>query len=206
MTTIKKYIDSHWLVFIFQGVIALLFGWFALFTGSGDIQALLAIVGATLLGLGIIELFNLLHRTHNQYAWGCTMAVAVLEVAVALALLFTLNQNTAWHLGIIAGYTILRGVFEILIGLRSVDDTTDRTIWVICGICGVIMGFVILNSANLGIQHIFVKFFGSYMMLFGICNLIYGVHNFDQSKAYKKERSVIAKKAHTKRKTTKRRK
>ena len=38
MSTKLKYIDSHWGIFALQGIVALLFGWFALFTGSSDIQ------------------------------------------------------------------------------------------------------------------------------------------------------------------------
>lgn len=192
MTTPKKYIDSHWLIFAFQGIISLLFGWFVMFTGITDVTALVAIVGAFLLGLGVIELFNLLHRTHLKETWGLSLSVSVIEIAVALVLLFTLNQNVALHLAIIACYTIFRGVFEILIGLKSIDDSTDKLIWTICGICGVIMGFVILNSGTLGYQNTFLQFFGAYMMVFGLCNLIYGVHNRDQKHIAKLERRQLA--------------
>jgi len=41
---------------------------------------------------------------------------------------------------LIAGYTIVRGVLEIMIGLKSVDDKTDKFIWILLGICGAIMG------------------------------------------------------------------
>ncbi|MBR3220277.1 DUF308 domain-containing protein [Candidatus Saccharibacteria bacterium] len=192
MTTPRKYIDSHWLIFAFQGVIALLFGWFVMFTGLTDTTALVATVGAFLLGLGAVELFNMLRRTHVKETWGLSLFVAVFEIAVALALLFTLNQNIALHLAIIAGYTIVRGIFEILIGIKSIDDSTDKLIWTICGICGVIMGFVILNSGTLGYPNTFLQFFGAYMMVFGLCNLIYGVHNRDQKHTAKLERRQVA--------------
>ena len=32
MSIKRKYVDSHWLIFAFEGAVALLFGWFALFT------------------------------------------------------------------------------------------------------------------------------------------------------------------------------
>ena len=55
------------------------------------------------------------------------------------------------------------------------------------------MGIVILNSGRLGTTH-FIKYFGSYMMVFGIVNLIYSIHNHEQSKDYQAEK-VAAKKA-----------
>lgn len=194
MSIKKKYVDSHWLVFAFQGILALLFGCFAVFTGIKDVSALVAIVGSTLLGLGVIELFNLLYRTHAKETWSLSLSIAVIEVVVALLLLFTLNKNTALHLTIISVYTLIRGVFEILIGFKSVDDSTDKAIWVISGICAAVLGFVILNSGSVRTQA-FIQFFGVYMLIFGLANLIYGVHNNEQSHELAAQRKSIAAKA-----------
>ena len=182
-----KYIDSHWGIFALQGVVALLFGWFALFTNSNDIQTLVIIVGSVLLTLGIIELINILIRAHAKNTWGVSFLMAILEIVAALSLLFTYEQNAAWHLTVIATYTILRGLFEIILGLRSIDDLTDKFSWILAGTCGCIMGVVILNAGRLG-NTPFIKYFGSYMMIFGIVNLIYAVHNHEQAKDYRTEK------------------
>lgn len=156
MTTKLKYIDSHWGIFALQGIVALLFGWFALFTSSSDIQTLVVIVGSVLLSLGIIELLNLLIRTRTRNTWGISLFMAILEIGAALSLLFTYEQNVAWHLAVVAAYTTIRGIFEILLGLHSIDDLTDKFSWVLTGVCGCIMGIVILNSGRLGTTH-FIK-------------------------------------------------
>lgn len=193
MSTKLKYIDSHWGIFALQGVVALLFGWFALFTNSSDIQTLVIVVGSVLLSLGIIELLNLLARTRTKNTWGVSLLMAILEISAGLALLFTYEQNVAWHLVVIAAYTILRGIFEIILGLRSIDDLTDKFIWILAGICACIMGIVILNTGHLGTIP-FIKYFGSYMMVFGVVNLIYSVHNNEQSKDYRSEKLAAKKK------------
>lgn len=193
MSTKLKYIDSHWGIFALQGIVALLFGWFALFTNSSDIQTLVIIVGSVLLSLGIIELLNLLARTRTKKTWGVSLTMAILEVSAGLALLFTYEQNVAWHLIIIAAYTILRGIFEIILGLKAIDDLTDKFIWVLTGVCACIMGVVILNTGHLG-NTPFIKYFGSYMMVFGVVNLIYSVHNHEQGKDYRSEKLAAKKK------------
>lgn len=193
MSTKLKYIDSHWGIFALQGIVALLFGWFALFTSSSDIQTLVIVVGSVLLSLGIIELLNLLARTRTKNTWGVSLVMAILEISAGLALLFTYEQNVAWHLVVIAAYTILRGIFEIILGLRSIDDLTDKFIWILAGICACIMGIVILNTGHLGTTP-FIKYFGSYMMVFGVVNLIYSVHNNEQSKDYRSEKLAAKKK------------
>ena len=193
MSTKLKYIDSHWGIFALQGIVALLFGWFALFTNSSDIQTLVIVVGSVLLSLGIIELLNLLARTRTKNTWGVSLVMTILEISAGLALLFTYEQNVAWHLVVIAAYTILRGIFEIILGLRAIDDLTDKFIWILAGICACIMGIVILNTGHLGTIP-FIKYFGSYMMVFGVVNLIYSVHNNEQSKDYRSEKLAAKKK------------
>lgn len=193
MSTKLKYIDSHWGIFALQGVVALLFGWFALFTNSSDIQTLVIVVGSVLLSLGIIELLNLLARARTKNTWGVSLVMAILEISAGLALLFTYEQNVAWHLIVIAAYTILRGIFEIILGLRAIDDLTDKFIWILAGVCACIMGVVILNTGHLGTTP-FIKYFGSYMMVFGVVNLIYSVHNNEQGKDYRSEKLVAKKK------------
>ncbi|MBR0402927.1 DUF308 domain-containing protein [Candidatus Saccharibacteria bacterium] len=179
----KSYVDSHWLVYIFQGIISLLFGWYIMFTPSTDINMLVAIVGTVLLGLGIIEMFNVIYRAHMQHTWVLNLTIAVIEICVAFLLLFTLGQGTALQLTIIAAYTLARGIFEILISLKSIDDLTDKFIWMVCGVCGAILGFVVFNAGNFS-TNAFLQFFGTYMMIFGVSNLIYGAHNHDQEKEY----------------------
>ena len=193
MSTKLKYIDSHWGIFALQGVVALLFGWFALFTSSSDIQTLVIVVGSVLLSLGIIELLNLLARARTKNTWGVSLVMAILEISAGLALLFTYEQNVAWHLVVIAAYTILRGIFEIILGLKAIDDLTDKFIWILAGICACIMGIVILNTGHLGTTP-FIKYFGSYMMVFGVVNLIYSVHNNEQGKDYRSEKLAAKKK------------
>lgn len=195
----RKYIDSHWLVFAVEGAVALLCGWYIMFSANQDLIGLTFIVGSMLLGLGLIELFNVLHREKMQQTWGFSLAVAAFEIIAALLLLFTLQQNAAWHLGILAGYTIVRGIFELLIAVKSVDDSTDKFIWLLCGICGIIVGFVVFNSGHFA-TGTFMKFFASYLMILGVADLIYGIHNRDQKNEDRLARKSAARKTSQKRK------
>ena len=202
MSTPRKYIDSHWLVFVFQGIIALLFGWYVIFTGISDTTTLVAAVSIVMLLLGIIELLNLLRRTRLKETWGLSLAIAVMEIVIAVALLVTLNQHVIWHLAIIATYVVIRGVLEIVLGLRAVDDSTDKAIWVLCGMCGAVLGFVILNTGHLN-PTAFLQTFGVYMIGFGFCSMIYGLHNHDQKNTYLAEQRAAKRKQVLERRTEK---
>ncbi|MBR3232812.1 DUF308 domain-containing protein [Candidatus Saccharibacteria bacterium] len=200
----RKYIDSHWLLFVIKGLLAIGFGGFALFDMRRDFSSLVMLVGLFLLSLSILEFVNALYRARQKTGWAVSVTLAIIDAIVALALLFTLNQDPAWHLYIIAGYTFLRGFAEIVSGFRATVDPTDRFTWVFSGICGAIMGIVILNS-----ESFFTRFFGVYLLILGICSLFYGIHNRAQKQedlVARRESAALAaktRKRHAKKSTKK---
>lgn len=177
MSRTRKFIEKHWLLYAFQGLISLLFGGFIMFTGIKEVSTLNTIVGCALLGLGVIEVFVLLCRKHFGGSLVISIILAVLEIAAAIMLLFFNQDSMVWQLTILAAYTISRGIIQIFLAFTSLTDKTDRFMWAVCGMCGCVIGIAILNSGAFADQTSFIKFFGTYMMVYGITNLIYGVHN-----------------------------
>ena len=168
----RKYIDSHWLLFIARGLIALAFGAVSLFNMKRDVPYMITLVGIFLLTFSIVEFVNALYRARQKTGWAISVSLAIIDAVVALALLFTITQDTTWHLYIIAGYTFLRGFFEIIAGFRATVDPTDRFTWIFSGMFGAISGIIVFNSGDY-----FVRFFGVYLLIIGTCSLFYGVHN-----------------------------
>ena len=187
---VRKYIESHWLIFALQGVVGLLFGWFVMFTNIDKVSTLVIIAGITLLMLGVIDLANLIYRKRRQQNWGLALVLGLLNFGIGLSLLLTKDLNVAWALSLLAAYTIFCGVFEILLGFKSLSDPTDRFMWIVCGICACILGFVVLNSGHFENPTTFIKFFGTYTMIYGITALIYAVHNKNELAEEKEERRL----------------
>ncbi len=196
----RSYIDSHWLIFIIKGIIAVLFGWYALFNIRSEFTELMSVIGIFLLSLSIIEFVNALYRARQKTGWAVSVGIAVADAIVGLALLFTLGQDATWQLVLLAAYTFIRGFCEIVSGFRTTIDPTDRFTWVFGGMCGAIMGLVIFNS---GIY--FIRFFGAYLLILGVCSLVYGVHNRAQKLEDKEARieAATARKAALKKSTRK---
>lgn len=173
----SKYIESYWLIFFIQGVIALLYGLFALFTNISDPKLLSAISAGVLFLLGLVELFNLFSRRRRRQNWFFVLFISILQIALAGALIYALNLNPIYTLAILSGYTLSRGLFEIFLSFKALTDATDRFIWSVCGIIGTVIGVVIFNSGHFANPVAFIQFFGSYMMVFGLTNLVYSIHN-----------------------------
>ncbi|MBQ9403257.1 DUF308 domain-containing protein [Candidatus Saccharibacteria bacterium] len=190
MARARRFIETHWLFFAFQGIISILFGAFILFTNITVVQSLVAIIGVSLLCLGVIEIFSMLYRKHYGNSLALSLILAASEVIIAMMLLFTQDYNMAWALTLLAIYTIGRGVLELILAFTAVTDKTDRFMWATCGVCGAIIGIVILNSGGFLDQTAFTKFFSAYMMIYGVTNLFYGIHNRNELAEQKEARKI----------------
>ena len=193
----RRFIDKHWLVFILRGALAIVFGCLTLFGGLADIQNVIALISVLLLVMGIVDAMGALYGSAKKHGWLNSVIDALIYVIAAVALLFFVKSDLAISLIIISIYTILSGVIDIFHGFLSTVDPTDRFIRVFAGICGCVMGVVILNAGNFEITT-FIRFFGAYMLIVGATSLIYGVHNRSQEKedeiARREARKLAAKK------------
>ncbi len=193
----RRFIDKHWLVFIFRGALAVLFGCFALFGGLADMQSVIATVSVLLLLMGIVDAVGALYGSTKKHGWVNSIIDALIDVVAALALLFFAKNNITNSLIIISVYTIISGIIDIFHGFLSTVDPTDRFIRVFAGVCGCVIGIVILNAGKFEITT-FIRFFGAYMLIVGATSLIYGVHNRSQEKedeiARKEARKLTSKK------------
>lgn len=201
----RRFIDKHWLVFIVRGGLAGIFGFFTMFGGFTDLESVLAIISVFLLAMGIVDSVGALYSSTKKHGWINSVIDALIDVAAALLLLFFAREDIIAGLIIIAAYTFISGIIDILHGFLSTVDPTDRFIRILCGMLGSIMGFVILNAGNFELT-VFIRFFGAYLLIVGITSLIYGAHNRAQDiedREARRDVKRVATKKSTKAKTTK---
>ncbi len=195
----RRFIDKHWLVFLVRGGLAAVFGCFALFGGLKNIDNAVALISVFLLLMGIVDAVGALYCSNKRHGWINAVIDALVDVIAAVFLLFFTNgilENTVLVLSI---YTIVSGIIDIFHGLLSTVDPTDRFIRILAGICGCVIGAVILNAGSFEIS-VFIRFFGAYMLIVGVTSLIYGVHNRSQNIEDKIARKQARKKVSKKKK------
>lgn len=200
----RRFIDKHWIVFLFRGSLATMFGIFALFANTTELQSTMSVISVFLLLMGIIDAFGALYSSTKKHGWINAVVDALVDVVTAVFLLFFAMGDVTSFVIILSTYTVVSGVIDIFHGFLSTVDPTDRFIRVLAGICGCVIGAVILNTGELELT-MFIKFFGAYMMIVGVTSLIYGVHNRSQDiedKIARKEAYKKSKKATSKKKTT----
>lgn len=213
----RRFIDKHWFVFVLRGGLATVFGLILLFGGMNNFEMVISTAAVFLLGMGIIDSLSALYGSTKKRGWFNSVIDALVDVAAALALLFSAQNDLVLCLSVVALYVFVSGVIDLFHGFLSTVDPTDRFIRVLAGIIGCVMGLVILNSGPFEVLT-FLRFFGAYMLVVGVTSLIYGVHNRSQgvedsvarSEARKKPdakkpapKKPIAKKSTAKKSTTK---
>ena len=173
----RKYIDKHWLSFVLRGGVAIVFGFLALFGASDDFNFVISMLVIYLLIMGIIDATSALYNSMKKHGWMNAVIDALIDVVAALCLLFLGMNNLPMSMVILAIYTLVSGVIDIVHGFVSTVDPTDRFIRVLAGVIGAVTGFVILNAGGFGDEMIFARFFGVYLMIVGVTSMVYGVHN-----------------------------
>ncbi|MBQ2643625.1 DUF308 domain-containing protein [Candidatus Saccharibacteria bacterium] len=176
----RKYIDKHWLVFIIRGTLAGAFGFIALFGRMTNIENMTAAISVFLLLMGVVDSVGALYNSTKKRGWINSVIDAGVDVVAAVVLLFFARNDLVTSVIVLSVYTILSGVIDVFHGFLSTVDPTDRFIRILAGVCGCIIGAVILNAGNFEITT-FIRFFGAYMLIVSVTSMIYGVHNRAQN-------------------------
>ena len=181
----RKYIESHWLIFAVKGVISLIAGLLLTLTNKTDTNYLAKMVGFAMIGLGIVEIFNTISRKRLEHNWGMSLAIGVVEMIVAICMLFTLNTglHEGWNILIriplLSFYMLAASVLSIAMGFTCFKDETDKIMWIVEGMIGAVLAFVALGGSGLS-DNTHIKLFGTYLMVRGIIELIFGVHSREE--------------------------
>ena len=200
--TTKKFIESHWLTFAMKGAISVVAGMCLMFANGWNTEILIHIVGWTMIGLGLIELINMIHRSHKQANWGFPLFLGLLEIAIAVILLVSsipglgIEYQIPFRIATLSGYVLFASVVTIFIGFASFTNLTDRFMWIVNGMLGSVLAFVLFAGSGLSIT-MHIELFGVYLLINGLTDLFFGVHSHDeklQDKADRTAKRLAAKK------------
>ena len=181
-----KFVESHWLTFAMKGAISVVAGLCLMFAPKNDLSLMTQIVGWTMFGLAFIEIANVLYRTRRSHNWGFPLLLGAIELFIAVALLYTIDPNATttdeltWlRITYLSAYVVFASIVTIAMGFASFDNITDRFMWVVNGMIGCILAFMMFGGTTLGAEaHIAI--FGSYLMVNGLTDLFFGVHSKEE--------------------------
>jgi uncharacterized membrane protein HdeD (DUF308 family) len=204
--TKRKFIESHWLTFAVKGGVSLIAGLCMMLTAKADIGYLTTIVGLALIFLGATETVNAIHRIHHRQNWSFPFGLGLIEFLIAICVLFTVNPNLSpeqliWlRIILLSSYILFASVLTIIMGFMNYKNLTDRYLWIVNGMIGCILAFVMFADNGLSVTT-HIKLFGTYLLVNGLTDFFFGIHSKDEMDELHEKRSLSHKLI--KRKTTK---
>ena len=123
-----------------------------------------------------------LNRKRLEHNWGFSLAIGMVEFIIALCLLCTIKlfDNEGWNIALriplLSVYTAIASILSIFIGFTCFKDKTDRFMWIVMGMVGCVLGFIMLGASGLS-ETAHIQLFGTYLLVKGLTDLIFGIHS-----------------------------
>ena len=160
---------QYWLLILFRGIIALLFGIMAIISIEFTLLFLVYLFGAYVLIDGILAIIASLQERKSSRAWLVVFLIGIVGIAVGV-LSFIHPGNVALLIFyLVALWLIIAGLFGVIASLLRASGTEWLSI--IGGILSIIVGIVFFLHPTSSILSI-VWLLGVFALIYGIFQII----------------------------------
>lgn len=162
----KEILVGNWWVLLLRGLFTLLFGFVAIAWPGLTLGVLVLAFALYILVEGVIDIFVGFTKIGKGGMWVLLFFMGLLQIAVGIFAL----KNPAISLAavvLLIGFTfIVRGILEVVAAFDSSFSGSQRALYGIIGVLGVIVGFAVLKYPVAG-SLIWVWVLGFYSLFAG---------------------------------------
>jgi uncharacterized membrane protein HdeD (DUF308 family) len=156
----------NWWVLLVRGLLAILFGFFALAWPGPTLYLLVVMFGAFALVDGVFAIIAALAGRSGGIPWWALLVEGILSAAVGVATFGWPGLTELVLLYMIAFWSIATGVFEIVAAIRLRQVIAGELLLAIGGALSILFGFLLLIYPANGALAV-VWLIGIYAILFG---------------------------------------
>lgn len=139
-----EFLEKTWWIAVLRGLIAILFGIFALVNPEGAGSLMVLIFGIFLLVDGLLNLIGSILYYRTAVDWWFYLVVGMLEIGVAI-ITFVRPEITGTVLAILIGlWALFKGLIELMAGIALRDEVQGEWILILTGILTIAFGFFAL--------------------------------------------------------------
>lgn len=170
----KKSITKElwWLVLV-SGIVSTLFGLVALFWPKLTLATLVYMYGMFVVLIGTFSLFEALASIKREPLWWLMTIFAVFNIAIGVFLLQNPLVTAAIFVILLAVYVFVQSIIDLVIASYA-GKGDNRWLWIITGVFGIAMGFVILFYP-LAASVAFVWALGLYTLVHGVVAVAFAI-------------------------------
>jgi uncharacterized membrane protein HdeD (DUF308 family) len=157
-------------MFLFRGIVAVLFGVVALVWPKMTLSALVFVFGVFAVISGITAVVAAL-RNKEFPGWGWILGEGILGIAVGAVALVWPGITALAFLYLLAAWAILTGIFEVITPLAYPMSGGRAVLTALAGILSIVFGILIAAQPSSGLLAV-VWLIGVYAILFGITYIV----------------------------------
>lgn len=182
-----KGLGTMWESLVLRGVAGILFGIAAVFWPGLTLVTLVYIFSIYILVSGVVEIVDAIRAITKGTSWMWQLLLGFIELGVGIFLVRHPLVSFATLILLIGLVLIARGVFEVVLALLEDYSATEKTLLVIGGVLGVVVGIaILLQPASSGVA--FVWILGLYALLTGPMWIALGIDAKNNSESKKAKR------------------
>jgi uncharacterized membrane protein HdeD (DUF308 family) len=174
MTSIDatRAVKALWWLVLIRGVLAVIFGLYALFSPAAALLALVFVFGFYAIMDGVAALVvGFQHRRTSH--WGWHVVQGVVSVLAGLIALFWPGPTIFAFLIIIAVWSIVLGVTEIVEAFTARRHGSSSWVWLLVGgIVAILFGIVLIVSPTAGALTL-LWVIGAFALVFGVVHVVW---------------------------------
>jgi uncharacterized membrane protein HdeD (DUF308 family) len=165
---------QNWWALVIRGVAGVLFGIGALVWPPVAVAALVLLFGAYALVDGIFNIVAAVRAPREGRRWGWLTFSGVIGIAAGLITFFWPGITTLALVVVVASWSVLTGVAEIVAAIRLRKLIRHEWLWILSGLLSVAFGVLLalLPAAGAVVLAIWI---GAYMLVFGALLIAFGL-------------------------------
>ena len=141
--------SRSWWVFLLYGLMAIVFGLFALFQPQATMWVVLIGVGVLALGDGVLSLVTAFRKNTALPAW-VLLVYAAVSIGFGLLLLFQTQAVATFVIWLLAAWLIVAGLARIVFAVQMRQVIDGKWLLWLSGLVAIALGVWFLFNTNVG--------------------------------------------------------
>jgi uncharacterized membrane protein HdeD (DUF308 family) len=172
--TVLEALRRNWWTFVFRGVCAIAFGFFAWFWPGMTLLALLLTWGVLACVNGVVTLASAFARDGQEPRWILLLEGGVSLLAGAVTLAYPRFTGLLF-LYLLAAWAVLSGLVEVIAAYRLRNEIRGEFWLGFAGVLSLLFGVMLILRPGTGALTV-VWLIASYSVLFGVVLVAWGLH------------------------------
>lgn len=157
---------KNWWAFVIRGILAILFGFIALFLPGVTMLSLVLVFTAYAIADGVLAIVSAVRAAQQHERWGVLVLQGVFGIAAGVIAAAMPSITVAVFIALIAAWALITGSFMLAAAIR-LSGFQGRWWLVLCGVASLVYGALLIIAPLAGAL-VLTWWIGAYAIVFGI--------------------------------------